>query len=416
MLRYRQPLVFVLVHLVEPLAPCYYRILDPDFGLMLSQFLNSSNETMSVTPTDCRPEASFRSDLLPALGPSATRRTQLALAELRLKTLVPGATVELHLDKDGETAIIVTDDYFDFFEQLPEVQRDSVYRTAFGRPDLFDRRVTDLPFKSAIPEALVDAPDQLVIAGRIVNDDTTLEVSGPGGTASAAFVYTRIGTHYGWVHRDGLALTVSAARPLHDGTFVHETRVLIDHDADRRLDDMSADLRKLLTVAVPGALVRDTEGSFVMEVDYFHLPRLCEVVRAHADARKLPGWDPDAIQLRDMTDPTCYHTIMMLGTWSVRPTWFPNLALYIDSEQNPIDLQTADRVQKPARVNVVMNTARATIIATVSGTATELRIDDRMIGLGGFTAQNFELDTRALIARDEILPRDRAEPRHFNGA
>ena len=82
-------------------------------------------------------------------------------------------------------------------------------------------------------------------------------------------------------------------------------------------------------------------------------------MRAHADARKLPGWDPDAIQLRDMTDPTCYHTIMTLGTWSVRPTWFPNLALYIDSERNPIDLQTADRVQKPARVNVVMNTARA---------------------------------------------------------
>ena len=41
------------------------------------------------------------------------------------------------------------------------------------------------------------------------------------------------------------------------------------------LEHMSADLRKLLTVAVPGALVRDTEGGFVMEVDYFHLPRLC---------------------------------------------------------------------------------------------------------------------------------------------
>jgi hypothetical protein len=403
MLRYRQPLVFVLVHLIEPLAPCYYRILDPDFGLMLSQFLNSSNDTMSITPTDCRAEESFRSDLLPALRPSATRSTQLALAELRLKTLVPGATVELHLDKDGETAIIVADDYFDFFEQLPEVERDSVYRTAFGRPDLFERRVTELPFKSAIPEALVDAPDQLVIAGRIVNDDTTLEVSGPDGTASAAFVYTRIGTHYGWVHRDGLALTVSAPK-LHDGTFVHETRLVIDHDADRRLDDMSVDLRELLTVAVPGALVRDTYGSFVMEVDYFQLPRLCEVVRAHADARKLPGWDPDALQLRDVTDPTSRLTIMMLGTWSVESARFPSFVFYIDSKQNPVDLQAADRVQKPACVNVVMNTARATIIVAVSGTATELWVDDRMIGLGGFTAQNFELDTRALVVRNESYP------------
>ena len=404
MLRYRQPLVFVLVYLIEPLASCYYRILDPDFGLMLSEFLNSSNETMTVTPTDCRPETNFRSDLLPALGPSATRRTQLALAELRLKTLVSGATVELHLDKDRETAIIVADDYFDFFEQLPEDQRDSAYRTAFGRPDLFERRATDLPFKSAIPEALVDAPDQLVIAGRIVNDDTTLEVSGPSGTASAAFIYTRIGTHYGWVHSDGLALTVSAAKPLEDGTFVHETRVLIDHDADRRLDDMSADLRNLLTVAVPGALVRDTDGSFAMEVDYFQLPRLCELVRAHTDARKLRGWDPDAFQLRDVTDPTCQLAIMMLGTWSIKPALFPNLGLYIDSEQNPIDLQTADRVQKAARVNVVMDTARATVIATVSGTATELWLDDHMIGLGGFTAQHFELNTRALVAREESYP------------
>src|SRR5205823_394325 len=97
MLRYRQPLVFVLIHLIEPLAPCYYRVLDRDFGLMLSQFLNSSNKTFSITPTDCRPEASFRSDLLPALRPSATRSTQLALAQLRLNTLVPGATIELHL-------------------------------------------------------------------------------------------------------------------------------------------------------------------------------------------------------------------------------------------------------------------------------------------------------------------------------
>ena len=411
MLRYRQPLVFVLVHLIEPLASCYYSILDPDFGLMLSQFLNSWNETMSVTPAECRPEASFRSDLLPALGPSVPRRTQLALAELRLKTLVPGATVDLHLDKDGETAIIVAD-YFDFFEQLPEDQRDSVYRTAFGRPDLFERRVTALPFKWAIREALVDAPDQLVISsGRIFNDDTTLEVSGPGGTASAAFVYTRIGTHYGWVHRDGLALTVSAAKPLHDGTLVHETDVLIDHDADRRLDDMSADLRKLLTVAVPGALVHDIDSSFVMEVDYFQLPRLCGVVRAHAEARKLPGWDPDTVQLRDVTDPTCRMTIMMLGMWSIEPARFPNLGFYIDSEQNPIDLQAADRVQTPARLNVVMDTPRATIIATVSGTATELWVDDCMIGLGGFTAQNFELDTHALIARDETYPEIVLSPR-----
>jgi hypothetical protein len=404
MLRYRQPLVFVLVHLIEPLAPCYYRILDPDFGLMLSHFLNSSNDTMSVTPTDCRPEVSFRSDLLPALRPSATRRTQLALAELRLKTLVPGATVDLHLDKDRETAIIIADDYFDFFEQLPEDQRDSVYRTAFGRPDLFARRATDLPFKSAIPEALVDAPDQLVIAGRIVNDYTKLEVSGPDGTASAAFIYTRIGTHYGWVHRDGLALTVSAAKPLQDGTFVHETRLLIDHDADRRLDDMSPDLREFLTVAVPGALVRATDGSFAMEVDYFQLPGLCEIVRAHAEARKLPGWNPDAVQLRDVADPTCRLTIMLLGTWSIEPALFPNLGLYIDSKQNPIDPQTADRMQERARVSVVLNTPRATIIATVSGTATELWVDDHMIGLIGFAVNNFELDMRALVAREEPYP------------
>ena len=82
MLRYRQPLVFVLVHLTEPRSRCSYRVLDPDFGERLSQFLNSSNETLSVTPTDCRPETSFRSDLLPALRTSATRPTQLALAEL----------------------------------------------------------------------------------------------------------------------------------------------------------------------------------------------------------------------------------------------------------------------------------------------------------------------------------------------
>ena len=239
MLRYRQPLVFVLVHLTEPLARCYYRVLDTEFGYMLSQFLQTSNETLSVTPTDCRSEASFRSELIPALRSSATRRTQLALAELRLKTLVPGATVELVLNKDLETAVIVADDYFDFFDQLPEEQRDSAYRTAFGRPDLFETRAAALPFKSAIPDALVDTPDQLVIAGRIINDDVTLEVSSPEGTASAAFIYTRMGAHFGWVHRDGLAFTVSKAKPSHDGIFVHEMSTLIDYDADCELDSIS---------------------------------------------------------------------------------------------------------------------------------------------------------------------------------
>jgi hypothetical protein len=359
---------------------------------------------LSITPTDCRPEASFRSDLLPALRPSATRRTQLALAELRLETLVPGATIELHVDKDRETAVIIADDYFDFFEQFPEDQRDSAYRTAFGRPDLFETRVAAMPFKSAIPEVLVDAPDRLVIAGRMVNDDTTLEVSGPDGKASAAFVYTRIGTHYGWVHRDGLAFTVSKAKPGPDGIFVHETRTLIDHDADHRLDYMSADLRELLTVAIPGALLREMDGSFAMEVDYFGLPELCGTVRAHAEARKLHGWDPEAVQLRDLNDLASRLTIMALGSWSDEPTLFPNLRIYIDSEQNPVDVTTADRVQTPALVSVVTNTARATIIATVFGIATELWVNDRMIGLGGFTAQNLELEARTLIPRDEPYP------------
>lgn len=83
MLRYRQPMVFVLVHLIVPLAPCYYRILDSEFGLMLSRFLNSSNETMSITPTDCRPEASFRSDLIPALSLDPPRKLRFIRARRR---------------------------------------------------------------------------------------------------------------------------------------------------------------------------------------------------------------------------------------------------------------------------------------------------------------------------------------------
>jgi hypothetical protein len=151
MLRYRQPLVFVLVHQIAEQATCFYRDIDVDFGLVLSQFLDSGQATMSLTPADCRPESGFRADLLPALTPSATRSTQLALAELRLETLVPGATVDLDVDKNGETAIIVADDYFDFFERLPEEQRDSVYRAAFGRPDLLEQRIAGAPVQVGHP-------------------------------------------------------------------------------------------------------------------------------------------------------------------------------------------------------------------------------------------------------------------------
>lgn len=167
---------------------------------------------------------------------------------------------------------------------------------------------------------------------------------------------------------------------------------------------MSADLQQLLDKSVPDAVVQDLDGSFVMEVDYFQLPQLCELMRAHADVRNLPGWDPNSVQLRDLTDPVCRLSLMLLGTWSVEPALFPSLGLYIDSEQNPIDLQTVDRVQTSARVDVVLNTARATIVAATYGIATELRIGDQMIGLGSFVAQRVELDTRALVARIEPFP------------
>jgi hypothetical protein len=404
MLRFRQPLVFVLVHLVADPAPCYYRVIDADFGQRLSLFLLSGNDEMSLTPADCHPEAAFRRDLLPALRSSAVRRTQLALAEMRLETLVPGATVEMHLDRNQEIAIIIADDYFDFFEQLPEEQRSSVYRAAFGRPDLFDIRSTQFPFKYAIPEALVDAPEHMVVAGGVVNENTILEVSGADGTAEAEFTYTRIGTHYGWVHPDGLALTVSKPKPAPDGTLVHETRVLIDDEADRTLDDLSDDLRGLLHVAVPDAVLRDTNGSFTMEVDYFQLPRLCEVVRAHADARRLSGWDPIAMQLRDVNDPISRFAIMMLGTWAVDPALFPKLGLYIDFVNDPIDLAKAERKETDGLVTVVLDTARATILATVSGFATELWLDGHMIGLAAFDVQQVEIEVGELIERDETYP------------
>ena len=67
---------------------------------------------------------------------------------------------------------------------------------------------------------------------------------------------------------------------------------IIDHDADRSLDDMSADLRELLTAAVPGALLRETDGSFVMEVDYFGLPDVCEIIRAHAGCQEASRLGP----------------------------------------------------------------------------------------------------------------------------
>jgi hypothetical protein len=206
------------------------------------------------------------------------------------------------------------------------------------------------------------------------------------------------------VHRDGLALTVSLAKRLSDGTLVHETRVLIDDDADRSLDDLDKDLREFLMAAVPDAVLREIDGSFAMEVDYFELPRLCELVRAHADARTLPGWDSALMQLRDVTDATSRLAIMMLGTWSVDPGLFPNLAFYIDSAKDPVDMDSAKRVQDRAQVTVVLDTARGTVVATVSGSATELWLDEEMIGLGGFTADAVEIEVRERLVRQEAFP------------
>jgi hypothetical protein len=159
-----------------------------------------------------------------------------------------------------------------------------------------------------------------------------------------------------------------------------------------------------LTAAIPDASLRETGGSFVMEVDYFGLPDLCEIIRAHADARQLPGWDPSAVQLRDLTDPTCRTTIMALGTWSVELTRFPNVNFYMDAEENPINIETVDRVEKSACIDVVLNTVRATIVATVYGTATELRDNGKLIGLAGFVAEDIELEARELAPRDEPHP------------
>lgn len=170
------------------------------------------------------------------------------------------------------------------------------------------------------------------------------------------------------------------------------------------MDDLSDDLRGFLQVAVPDAVLRDTDGSFTMEVDYFQLPRLCDVLRAQDDARGLSGWNPKAVQLRDVNDPVSRFAIMMLGTWAIEPALFPNLGLYIDSESDPVDLAKAERRETGGQVSVVVDTARATIFATVSGDATELWLNGDMIGLASFDALQIELEVRELIGRDETYP------------
>lgn len=386
LLRTRTPMFVCLVHQTGEKDRCYIHFVDQTLAQRLTAFLESDRQTHSLRPRDCHPEAAFRVELAKATQPGARDVIEVALAESGVAQHLTDASIDVIQTGAGAFTAVTTLNYYSYFELQTEDDQQRLYESTFGIPDLEQERLASLVLRTGIVDSLERLPKPFVLGGFVTTADETLHLREPGGATfpDCNFTYKSNGENFGWLHGKGLSITVSRSKP-HGDVHVHETRVFFDPAAATDLEDVP-DLREFVTPARQG-LFLEADTGFTMEVDYFHgLLALGEMFRHHRAAAAIRGWARDLVLLRDVED---LETRITLGFLSRMSNAGPIQALDFvldsecaDAEVDPKVLLARLEVRETKfSVPFLMNTANATIVATVSAGGLVYVDEDSFVGL-----------------------------------
>jgi hypothetical protein len=411
-LRARQQMFVVLIHVKgdEDRVP-FFRFVDAEFAVRLSDFLGSDKTTHSLLPKDLLAEAEFPAAMAAATLPGARSAVEIALAGRGLEQHVTDPRIEVVYDESGGLTLVTTFQFYEYFDNLSEDDQAQLYIATFGVPDRQEDRLAAIALKTGVTESLQRLPHPLVLGGFVTLDAELLSIVDADGSvmSSCPFVYTRNADHFGWVHPAGMSVTVSMSKVVDDQD-VHETDVLFDPDATTRLDDLGP-LGAFISMAESGCKLVGT-GGFEMDLEYFwRLVAASETYRYWKTASSVAGWQDDAVFLRDLDD---YETAVALSFLSkLHPGGdAPAFGFALNPATNrPFEDFAAARdalepVQRRFGVPVIANTKNVSIIADLTVTG-EFFYDRDERSLTGFRAEhieNSELHFMTRVPKSTVYP------------
>lgn len=410
LLRTRNPMFVCLVHQTAEGDHCYLHFVDHALAQRLATFLRSDKGTHSLRPTDCLPEAAFRAELAKATLPGARDVIEVALAESGVAQHLTDATIDVIQTGAGAFTVVTTLNYYSYFELQTEDDQQRLYESTFGIPILEQERLASLVLRTGIVDSLERLPKPFVLGGFVTTADETLHLREPGGATypDCNFTYKSNGENFGWLHGKGLSITVSKSKP-HGDVNVHETRAFFDPAAAIDLGDVP-DLREFAEPARQG-LFLEADTGFTMEVDYFHgLLVLGEMFRHHRAASAIRGWARGLVFLRDVEDLETRITLGFLSKMSnagpIKPVDFVLDSERVDAEVDPKALLAGiDKRDTRFSLPVLVSTANATIVATLSAGGLVYLDDDSFVGLRMDEIFDIELTvSERVAAKSTIYP------------
>jgi len=410
LLRTRNPMFVCLVHQTKEGDLCYIQFVDQTLAQRLAAFLRGDKQTHSLRPKDCLPEEAFRAELAKAAQPGARDVIEVALAESGLAEHLTDATIDVIQTGAGAFTVVTTLNYYNYFELQTEDDQQRLYESTFGIPDLEQERLASLVLRTGIVDSLERLPQPFVLGGFLTTADETLRLREPGGATypGCRFTYRSNGENFGWVHEKGLSITVSKSKP-HGDVRVHETRAFFDPAAATDFEDVP-DLRNFAEPARQG-LFLEADAGFTMEVDYFHgLLVLGEMFRHHRAASAIPGWAHGLVLLRDVEDLETRIALGFLSRMStagpIQPVDFVLDRERVDAEVDPQALLASlDKRQSKFNIPVLINTANATVVASLSAGGLVYVDEDSYAGLRMDEIFDIELTvSERIAAKSTIYP------------
>jgi hypothetical protein len=357
LLRADFPIFIALIHLGDGSDGFHYRFVDDSFGSELAEFLDSASKTLSLTPERCRPEADFRRELEEMIRPGMVEQVRLALAERRIGQRVAKVTVEVNRDAHGQRTVVTALNFYEYFQQLSELEQDQLYAATFGSPDHQQDRLRELALHEELLTGLEGLPQPYVLGGSVAAEPVELAVADPANKSSCRFTYTANRDHSGYVHDAGFALTISK-RKQRDNVWIHELRAFPDPGVQLDLVQ-TPDLLSFLELCVPGALIRTPSAELPVE-SFAGLPQVGWFAGYLRHALKLRGWSPRIASLRDALDPETLDTMAWLAALSQNPLGVAKLAFVLG------DSSELEEQEAAWRLPAVANTSQASVIAWLS--------------------------------------------------
>ncbi|MFE7329407.1 hypothetical protein ACFU8W_31390 [Streptomyces sp. NPDC057565] len=380
-------------------AEVYFRFLDPDFIVSLSEFLSSTKQSKHFTPKDLLPASEITETVRRVSAPGYVEQSRVQAAERLAEPIAGNVRIQIQRDGQNEVTLVTSLDLYSFFEQGTESERDALFLATFGAPRFRGKRIRDLALKGGLMRGIARLPQPYVLRGFVMDDPTVAKVNGPRGSASLSVLRTANDHHYGYVHAAGFALTVSH-RIKRNGQYVHEMRTLVDPKSDSPLEEHPALLHFLNSCYPDSTFTFDGEGLTLDTPNFSGIGDCANFASALLGARTLTGWQDVRVTVSDMAIEESRKSMMWLAAAAAPGSHVLPRGLVIrDVQESECDARNA-----VIYVPVVCNLATTSVVTWFSGKGSVLYHQDEPCGFKVNVYETREVEVVKRLPKKSIFP------------